>query len=595
MLSPADREAIANEGIGNSDWPEMAAVLRKALLADRNSFGQVNPAWMERLYLCQVFYWLGQNETEQAAIYLASRIVDKEGKFTVDKLTEAMKHPEAVKSAAKAFVDEEDYPKDQLLAQRLPPETLKAILTNGAMVQELAETISREDYLPGVFRVLGDLYKHAPFTVGQYPSLAVALAVVYDQPLPARWPHGQVPRETIPLDLGNWNALFDYFSAASQSHELLLDVQRLRADQVKFMVDAPLKIDELQWVRKNIRQSRGRFEEVFSLVRYDNERAKASQYSWTETDYRLETISKSGGICVDQAYFAAVSGKARGLPTLFFSGQGSDGGHAWFGFLKTDEKWVMDAGRYANQKYVTGFAYDPQTWKFINDHELDAITNRVTLSPAYRHANSLLVLAAMCDSDGDSATTGSLLEAALRECPENSSAWFARIDYLRSGKETAALKDLLQRMIVQFDRQGDLKTYALQQLIDIANTEGDTSTAASLQQQIIAANRLRRSDLSISAGSDVLNQKLADKDYQGAYSEYKNLIRKFKADGGGNLFYELVMPFVKQLNDAGQTALAKNALEFARDHLKPSQGSILDKAFNKLGEDIGAPASSSRR
>jgi hypothetical protein len=590
MLSPGDRQAIADAGIKNGNWLEMATTLRGALLADRNGFSAINPAWSQRLQLCELLYWLGQNETEQAALYISTRIVDKEGKYTVEKLRDALRDPAFLKQVGpRFFIDEADYPKDQILGARLNPDTLQAILTNADLVEQLAETISRDDYLPGVFRVLSDLRQHAPDTFTQFPALDVALAVVYDQPFPPHWPHSQVPRESLPLDFGNWNALFDYFTAAAQAHELLMDIQKLRADQLKFMVDAPLKIEELQWAKKNIHQSRGRFEEVFSIVKYDIERAKTNVFNWPGTEYTLDTISKSGGICVDQAYFAAIAGKAHGIPTLFFSGQGSDGGHAWFGFLQTDEKWLMDAGRYKNQKYVTGNAYDPQNWKVINDHQLETITNRLTLSPEYRHSNGLLILSTMSDADGDNTATYDLLQASLKAAPDNSAAWIGMAEFLRNNNQPDLLKTHLQAMTAQFENQGDLKTYALQQLIDIAKTQNDTTAVDDLQQQIVQANHLHRSDLSIAAGSDILTQKLTSQDYQGAYSEYKNLIRKLKSDGGGNLFYTLVRPFVTQLTQANQTSIAKDALAFARDALKPTPESILAKAFDQLGTEINAP------
>lgn len=590
LLTMSDREMVARAGLASGNWLDMAETLRRSLLADRNSFAAANnPAWSERLYLCQLLFWLGQNECEQAALFVWPKLQKPDASLSVDKLREALQIPGTARKLEQIFVDEEDFPRNQILAQRLKPEALTAIIKNGPLVEELAQTVSREDYLPGVFRVLSDLYTHAPNTFGQYPALVAALAVVYDQPLPPSWPHHQVPRKTVPLDLGNWNGLFDYFTSAAESRELLMDIQKLRADQLKFLVDAPLKIDEFQWARKNIRQSRSRFEEVFSIVTYDQPRAALNAYVWPGSDYSLATISQSGGICVDQAYFAATCGKARGLPTLYFSGQGSDGGHAWFGYLKTDEKWVMDGGRYANQKYVTGFALDPQNWRQINDHELDAITNRVTLSPEYRHSNSLLVLATMSDADGDNTATSDLLQSAMKTSPINSAAWMAMANFLRTTKQTELLKQHLQAMAAQFEKQPDLKTYALQQQVDLAREAGNTTEAADLQQQIVQANRLRRSDLSISAGSDILTQKIAAGDYPAAYTEYKNLIRKLKGDGGGNLFYDIVGPFVRQLHRAGQTKLAKDALDFAYNYLKPSPGSILDEEFIRLTLELGKP------
>ena len=83
--------------------------------------------------------------------------------------------------------------------------------------------------------------------------------------------------------------------------------------------------------------------------------------------YTLEDIKNNGGICVDQAYYATILGKGRGIPTLYFHGQGASGGHAWFGYLSHGGKWELDCGRYESQNYPKGYAVDPQTWQRIDD------------------------------------------------------------------------------------------------------------------------------------------------------------------------------------------------------------------------------------
>ena len=76
------------------------------------------------------------------------------------------------------------------------------------------------------------------------------------------------------------------------------------------------------------------FAKAFKSIQYDKPRLSAGVFSWPNGPYTLASISERGGICVDQAYFSSMSGKAKGIPTLTFVGQGSGGGHAWFGFLK---------------------------------------------------------------------------------------------------------------------------------------------------------------------------------------------------------------------------------------------------------------------
>ena len=89
---------------------------------------------------------------------------------------------------------------------------------------------------------------------------------------------------------------------------------------------------ELDWARESVKLRRASFDKIFSSIKYDKPRLEGGIFRWPYGDYSLGSIKEKGGICVDQAYFSSMAGKAKGIPTLTFVGQGSGGGHAWFGF-----------------------------------------------------------------------------------------------------------------------------------------------------------------------------------------------------------------------------------------------------------------------
>ena len=62
---------------------------------------------------------------------------------------------------------------------------------------------------------------------------------------------------------------------------------------------------------------------------------------WSGSSYRLIDIGRAGGICADQAFYMTQCGKAKGIPTVIFVGQGQNGGHAWTGFMPEPGKWDM--------------------------------------------------------------------------------------------------------------------------------------------------------------------------------------------------------------------------------------------------------------
>lgn len=560
-LTPEQKTQLVDAAIQQGNWTDLGNRLINGLVQTVHGNQTQDDSWRDRLFLARAFLQLGTPEKDLAQKYFEAR--------------------SAVQSM-KTLGDEANAPKADVLARRFAAETLRPLLLNTTLLDSFESNETDLDYPVGGWRVLNELQAHAPNAMSDYASLAVALALVYDQALPPAWPHHQVAESAVPLQWGNWNDLFDFFVQSDQhSGQLSIDLKKFGPDQLKFVIDAPLKIEELQWAQKNVRKSRTSFEEVFSMVKYNYPRYTGQIFNWPGVDYSLATILKTGGICVDQAYFAAMVGKAHGLPTLYFEGEGLDGGHAWFGFLKTDQKWDLDGGRYENQGYVTGVARDPQTWMEINDHELSAISVRLSASPEFQKSRDLVLLVSL-------ATTLSpeMKEALLKEardaCPENLKAWQALAQYYREQNRPADLKQLYADMIEKFHNQQDVRVMVQNELASIAKTEGDAAGAEALQRQIVKSNTARRSDLGIDAGAELLQQKLEAKDYPGAFEDYKKIVRQFKDVGGGNLFYETVRPFVLALHQAGQDDLAKQALGFARQKMAPAPDGIIYLQFQRL-------------
>ena len=246
--------------------------------------------------------------------------------------------------------------------------------------EEFFSTLSPLDNPLELLRILQVLYAADPARFAEYQNLAIALAVVHDVPPPPDWPHGQVSPIALPRKLAEPVVAFNYWAKKDRSNLTAHRLRRLPASELKFLVDVVAPFSELDWAQRNVSPPLGDFAKAYDLVRYRPERVAANQYLWTHPRYDLPTIIAQGGICVDQAYFAATAGKARGIPTLLFRGAGLDGRHAWFGFLSPNG-WVLNAGRYADQKYVAGLAHDPQTWTNISDHELLFLTERFRVMP----------------------------------------------------------------------------------------------------------------------------------------------------------------------------------------------------------------------
>jgi tetratricopeptide (TPR) repeat protein len=464
------------------------------------------------------------------------------------------------------------------------PQALRAIISNSADFQEeLLANLSEADFLPGVFQILADLYTANPEKFLEYGNLALALAMVYDQQLPPDWPHHQVDPALIPLRKPVPSRLFEEWIAANESGKLLNDLRKLGVDHLKFVVDAPVELSEFEWARKNVRLSRANFERAFSGIKYDMSRVKQQQFDWPgKTPYTLENIQKLGGICVDQAYFAMLAGKAKGLPTLFFVGQGADGGHAWFGYLQNENRWNLDCGRYENQNYATGSAMDPQTWDKITDHELKFLSARIRRTEPFQAGLTDALIAEWHLREGKTEDALRTLESALAVSPQNPDLWEAKATLLAKSGNIEALAKHFDQATKAFQGNRDLQTRFQFAHVAALREAGHTDEADALEKKLIAQNRRGRSDVSVNAFAGRIQSLIDAGKTDDALKEFRMEINRLGKTGGGDFFYDVVSPLVTALVDAGKKREAQRVLEMTRRSLNPTRGQILDQEITKL-------------
>jgi len=481
-----------------------------------------------------------------------------------------------------ALLPDEYTPGGGPVAARATEDFLAELANDQEFLKEFFRELKPDDFTPMVVMRLEQLRRAHPGAWPAYRSLMLAFALVHDQREPSFWPHHQVAPEAVPRTAEGVTGQFDYFYRANEARKLEHDLRRLSTTELKFLVDAPVPRSEFEWVAKNVRTPRDKFDRVLDMVRYDQGRAQRGVFEWPHGTYRLGNIELVGGICTDQAYFACIAGKAKGIPTLYFAGQGQDGGHAWFGYLRGNGQWELDAGRFFNQRYTVGQALDPQTWLPITDHELLFLSGRATRSPGHDGALGEMVMAEIYQRRGDLESAGAAADSARFYSPEFVAAWETKEDVLAAAKDTAALRAHYAAGIDQFRREEDLRVRYQTRLAELERAGGDGRVASEIEARMIRENRRLRTDLSAAAGAEVLSRLLHEGDYVTAMREYRSLTGKLGPTGGGNFFYEVVRPFVRQMKAAGRDKDARRALDLAGRVMRFEPGSILAREFDEL-------------
>ena len=267
---------------------------------------------------------------------------------------------------------------------------------------------------------------------------------------------------------------------------------------------------------------------------------------------------------------------------MLFRSQGDSGGHAWFGYLDAPGRWVTDCGKYAEENYPVGNAMDPQTWKPITDTELIFLSKGRERSDGYRQAKLWTDYAIAAGPKEGKV----FLEAALTLQPEFLAAWMTQASWLEQDATSETREAFWNLFVKRFARFPDIKVLGQGKLLELAQKNGNSQAAKSLERDMLVQNRTKRFDLSIGVAASGLGEKLEAGDWAGAELAYRQALREFKGQGGGHLFYGLVAPFVETALAEGQTVVAKNALQEAKRVLKAGKGTLVGQALVELENQV---------
>lgn len=549
-------------------WAPQAKALRTAALqAYREGKMVAAESWFN------LYAWagvLGQTEGESAQRWVEAINTAKLGHANLETLRPDFERP---------------------LARAVSPKLLRWMLTTPSFSEEFFGLITRVDYLPAVLGILNTLHQAGPERFQAYAHLALAIAVVYDVSPPPMWPHGQVSAVALKRKLPDPLDAFGWWVRQDQEGKLWMSLKEQGADQLKFVVDAAAPFAELEWAQQLPKVSFDELGGVYFLVPYRMERIRLSQTSWPGATYHLTDILKTGGICVDRAYFAAEVGKARGVPTLLIYGAGNEAWHAWFGYADRARQWHLDEGRFAQLGFVTGLARDPQTWREISDHEL------LFLSEGFRHTDALRFSRLHERFASDLLAAGKIddaIAAARRSVqfePRHAEGWdvlYAATKAKNGDPREAEV--VLREAVLALRQYPDMEAQYVGRVAASLRARGQTSEAEAELQHLTRKNEARRNDLVIEWDRQALEQAVRTQPLVEQIRVYNRIVATHGAGAGVNFYGRIVAYFVGHLRGLSHDAEARNAIDYARQVLQPQSGTQLAQELTKL-EQLSEPAS----
>lgn len=463
------------------------------------------------------------------------------------------------------------------------------LIGNPKFSAEFFALLAPVDYLPKTFEILGDLFRREPVRFKTYASLALALAVVYDVPPHPFFPHGQVTAQALPRVFPPAATAFAWWLKQEETGRTYQHLSRLGAEELKFVVDASAPFSELEWAQGGVNLPLGQLPRAYNLVRYRRDRVTNDRPVWPGNSYQLPEILRQGGICSDQAYFATQVGKARGVPTILIYGAGNDGRHAWFGYLDGNQAWQLDAGRYAEQRFVTGYARDPQTWAQFTDHDLQFLSERFRQLPSYKQSVVHQLFAAEYLAAGKAPAAGIAARKAVSFERRNEKAWETLLAAARQeGRDARTIETLLREAALAFQRYPDLEARYAKRVAESLRARGETSAAAAEERRISLKHKGERGDIGVEQARDLVARAIATQPLAGQVQAYNSAVDLHGPGAGMGFFDQVVAPFAEHLLGLNQKAEAQRAVERAKHTLQAQPNTQLATELEGLAAKVRA-------
>jgi hypothetical protein len=279
------------------------------------------------------------------------------------------------------------------------------LLGDIAVLEAFVQSLEPEDRIDVAFEVLRGIWDSDQAGCRAYPNLAIACALVYDDP-----PNACDPTER-----------FGYFKRAADQHGLQTEMDQLPPSDLIWVVDTGLPLAELEWAQRKVNLPRARWADAYAMV--PSSTLKDGAGAKPSGSRTLRDMLEKGGTCDDQAFFAASAAKANGIPAMTISATGRQGAHTWFGYKATAKLWNLEAGRFGGDAYAAGTAVNPQTRKTLKENEIRLMADPQTRGESWARAARLVWLAESLlavDRPDDAATA---LELAVEASSRNGRAW----------------------------------------------------------------------------------------------------------------------------------------------------------------------------
>lgn len=453
-----------------------------------------------------------------------------------------------------------------------------------------------------VARVFRDLWKADPEAVRKNDELAVAVAVVWDDPRAAYDYRGHQVRTKSELPAGAMRvgAMENFRYALDRQAKLKGPQQQLPWEFLAHVVNHRTPEGERDWAVAKYLGRRAGIGTAYKDVEYDREmlRTRSQVCKLNGKPYTLESILEHGGVCAMQADFAARVAKSLMVPAEYVGGEANSGGlHAWVmwvevkGVNREAVAFTLESfGRYNLDRYYVGTLKDPQTGRPTTDRELERRLTAVGNAPASSRHADLLMRAYPVVRDLKQYTTKqqlAYLNRVLAVYPMCGEAWLELAALHRDGKLTDGPEAtrLVDRAVAVFAKFPD---FSWKVVPDLLTAQKDWQYRTQTFNRLATAyENLGRPDLACEARLRLVDYQADAKEYRKAFDGLAFTVRKFPDEGRYVPKMVARMQAVAKEVKGGEALMAKFWLEVL-PKVPPRRGDEVSEYCVKLHQQAAA-------
>lgn len=367
--------------------------------------------------------------------------------------------------------------------------------------------------------------------------------------------------------------LFHYFREQDRHRRLLTDIKKMSVERLLMVVDVRLPMSEFNWVTKNLNYDRATWaHKAYNSVAYLMERATRDTDPYTT--YTFEEILEEGGVCRDQAYFAACSAKVMGIPAVIAVGDGDRGPHAWVVTQVSDTEWKQ-VNSYG---YTTGVFDNPCSGREHHESMLLTRTKRDNPEKFNALADGLAFSRFMV-SIGAHAEARGAARYVVGAFPENSAAWDNLVEVMEAENGPVVTPEEWQqihrRILRQTRKNTELNDLAAYVEDEYLMDEGNAAARKAAMERNIRNMRRNVGDARSDLVVEAINRQaaiLSEKgDVRGLLRLYKKELKGFTSRG--DVFQELLAQCIMHYSEAEATerewaSLAKEVEKLFERHIR---------------------------